>query len=410
MVISSCPPLSKMIMAERQDGEKIVMVRYGELFLKSDPVKYHFIGILLRNIRQALEVAGHSCSFESPRGRIFVAGEKPEEIAAIIARVFGVVDVSACTRVDATPDALRDAAVSLALSRLHPPCRFAVRARRQSKTGMNSQQLGEYVGSAIYDAIPGLSVDLTDPEYELFVEVRDCGGLVYDTRIPAPGGLPWGSQGKVLCLLSSGIDSPVASWLAMKRGCEVLHLHMDGGRWAGGDVRETAIENHRRLSLWCPGADLQMIIADAEPFYNRMQELRIPARLRCVLCKRFMIRAAGSLCGREGALAILTGENLGQVASQTLANLAVIGDATTVPVLRPLITYDKAETIMLARKIGTFMEKQGDLACRAVPRMPATAATSLAVKESEALLGIDELLDTVLSRVRYVTARNGKII
>ena len=113
-----------------------------------------------------------------------------------------------------------------------------------------------------------------------------------------------------------------------------------------------------------------------------------------------MIRAAGSLCGREGALAILTGENLGQVASQTLANLAVISDATTVPVLRPLITYDKAETITLARKIGTFMEKQGDLACRAVPRMPATAATSLAVKESEALLGIDELLDTVLSRVR----------
>ena len=259
------------------------MVRYGELFLKSDPVKYHFIGILLRNIRRALEAAGHSCTFESPRGRIFVAGKKPEEIAAIISRVFGIVDVSICTRVDSTPEALRDAAVSLALSRLHPPCRFAVRAKRQSKTGMNSQQLGEYVGSAIYDAIPGLSVDLSDPEYELFVEVRDCGGLVYDARIPAPGGLPWGSQGKVLGLLSSGIDSPVASWLAMKRGCEVSHLHMDGGRWAGGDVRETAIENHRRLSLWCPGADLQMIIADTEPFYDRMQELRIPARSVCAL-------------------------------------------------------------------------------------------------------------------------------
>jgi thiamine biosynthesis protein ThiI len=153
-----------------------------------------------------------------------------------------------------------------------------------------------------------------------------------------------------------------------------------------------------------------MIIADAEPFYDRMQELRIPARLRCVLCKRFMLRAAGSLCGREGAQAILTGENLGQVASQTLANLAVISDATPVPVLRPLVTYDKAETITIARKIGTFMEKQGDLACRAVPRMPATAATSLAVKECEAALGIDELLITVISRVRYVTARNGTII
>jgi thiamine biosynthesis protein ThiI len=364
-------------------AEKVVMVRYGELFLKSDPVKYHFIGILLRNIRQALEAAGHSCRFESPRGRIFVYGEKPDEIAGIVSRVFGVVGVSVCTRVDADPEALRDAAIILAAEHLHPPARFAVRGKRQSKTGMNSQQLGEYVGSAIYDAIPGLSVDLSHPEYELFVEVRDCGGLVYDSRIPAPGGLPWGSQGKVLCLLSSGIDSPVASWLAMKRGCEVAHLHMDGGRWAGGDVKETAIENLRRLSLWCPGSEMQMIVADTESFYDRMQELRIPPRLRCVLCKRFMLRAAGRLCGREGAQAILTGENLGQVASQTLANLAVISDATTVPVLRPLITYDKAETITLARKIGTFMDKQGDLACRAVPRMPATAATREAVNEIE---------------------------
>ena len=389
--------------------EKVVMVRYGEFFLKSDPVKYHFIGILLRNIRQALGAAGHSCRFESPRGRIFIYGEKPDEIAGIVSRVFGVVGVSVCTRVAADPDALRDAAVLLAAEHLHPPCRFAVRGKRQSKTGMNSQQLGEYVGSAIYDAIPGLSVDLSHPEYELFVEVRDCGGLVYDSRIPAPGGLPWGSQGKVLCLLSSGIDSPVASWLAMKRGCEVSHLHMDGGRWAGSDVKTTAIENLRRLSLWCPGSEMQMIVADTEPFYDRMQELRIPPRLRCVLCKRFMLRAAGRLCGREGAQAILTGENIGQVASQTLANLAVISDATTVPVLRPLITYDKEETITLARKIGTFMDKPGDLACRAVPRMPATAATQDAVKESEEKLGIDKLLDEVLARVQYVIAQNGKI-
>ena len=159
-----------------------------ELFLKSDPVKYHFIGILLRNIRKALETAGHSCRFESPRGRIFISGEKPEEIAGIISRVFGVVDVSVCTRVAADPEALRDAAVALAAAHLHAPSRFAVRGKRQSKTGMNSQQLGEFIGSAIYDAIPGLTVDLTRPEYELYAEVRDCGGLVYDSRIPAPAG------------------------------------------------------------------------------------------------------------------------------------------------------------------------------------------------------------------------------
>jgi len=390
--------------------EKVVMVRYGELFLKSDPVKYHFIGLLLRNIRQALEAAGYSCRFESPRGRIFIFGDRPEEIAALVSRIFGVVDTSVCTLVASDPDAIRDAGLALAREHLKPPCRFAVRGKRQSKVGMNSQELGEYVGSAVYDAIPGLTVDLSHPEYELFVEVRDCGGLVYDSRIPAPGGLPWGTQGKMLALLSSGIDSPVAAWLAMKRGSEVACLHLDGGRWAGTDVKETAVENLRRLSLWCPGNPLQMLVVFAEPFYDRMQELRIPPRLRCVLCKRFMLRVAGRLCEKEGAQAILTGENLGQVASQTLANLAVISGATTVPVLRPLITYDKAETITLARKIGTFIEKQGDLACRAVPRMPATSATKEAVNESEEKLGIDGLLDEVIARVQYITAQNGMIV
>jgi thiamine biosynthesis protein ThiI len=275
---------------------------------------------------------------------------------------------------------------------------------------MNSQELGEYVGSAIYDAIPGLTVDLTNPEYEIFVEMRECGGIVYDERFPGQGGLPGGSQGKALALLSSGIDSPVAAWLAMKRGCEVAFVHVDGGRWAGNDVKATAMENLCRLSLWCPQQPVQMTIVPAEAFYDAMQKEKIQPRLRCVLCKRFMLRLAARLSLKEGCLAILTGENLGQVASQTLANLAVISDATAVPVLRPLITYDKAETVDLARKIGTFLGKQGDLACRAVPKMPATAATADAVREAEEKMDIPGLLDAVLASVEYVSAENGKIV
>jgi thiamine biosynthesis protein ThiI len=396
--------------AETSGTKTIVMVRYGELFLKSDPVKYHFIGLLLRNIRQALKSAGIDSRSESPRGRIFLFTDRPDEAARIVSRVFGVVDTSICTLVAAEPDAVRDAALALAKKHLEPPCTFAVRAKRQYKTGMNSQELGEYVGSAIYDAIPGLTVDLTNPEYEIFVEMRECGGIVYDERFPGQGGLPWGSQGKALALLSSGIDSPVAAWLAMKRGCEVSFVHVDGGRWAGADVKATATENLCRLSLWCPQEPVSMTIVNAEAFYDAMQQERIPPRLRCVLCKRFMIRLAARLALNEGAAAILTGENLGQVASQTLANLAVISDVTPVPVLRPLITYDKAETVDLARKIGTFLGKQGDLACRAVPKMPATAATAEAVREAEEKLDIAGLLDQVLASVEYVNAENGKIL
>jgi thiamine biosynthesis protein ThiI len=287
---------------------------------------------------------------------------------------------------------------------------FAVRAKRQHKTGLTSQELGTAIGSYIYDHIPGLVVDLDDPDYEVFIEVRDFGGLVYDRRIPGPGGLPWGTQGRVLVLLSSGIDSPVASYLAMKRGCEITHLYLDAGRWAGSDVTAAAIDNHRKLSLWCAGNPLPMVIAESEHLFDRMSQAKIPPRYRCVICKRFMQKVAGQLLVREGALAVVTGENLGQVASQTLANLGVISDAVTVPVLRPLITYDKEETITLARRIGTFDAKPGDLACRAVPKMPATAAVLDEVRMYEQKMGIGDLLEYAVTHVRFVTALDGRIV
>ncbi len=217
-------------------AERLVMARYGELFLKSEPVKRHFIGMLLRNMGKALSASGLSCHFETPRGRILIHGDHPEAIADVVSRIFGIVDVSICSRTSSRLEDICEEAVSLASASLHAGMSFAVRAKRQQKTGPDSQELGTLIGSAVYDHIPGLEVDLDTPDYELFVEVRDFGGLVYSSRIAGPGGLPWGTQGRVLALLSSGIDSPVASWLMMKRGCEITHLHLDAGRWAGKDV------------------------------------------------------------------------------------------------------------------------------------------------------------------------------
>ena len=395
---------------EKTCSERLVMVRYGELFLKSDPVKHHFIGLLLRNIGKALNASGLQGHYETPRGRILIFGAEPEKIAAIVSRIFGLVDVSICTKTGGTIEDLCREAVILAKERLSAGMSFAVRAKRQQKTGLDSQALGARIGSAIYEEIPGLHVDLDHPDYEVFVEVRDCGGLVYDSRISAPGGLPWGTQGRALVLLSSGIDSPVASWLAMKRGCEINHLHLDGGRWAGCDVKAAAIENHRRLSRWCAGYPLMMVIANSEPLYDRMQELRIPPRYRCVICKRFMLKVAANLMLHEGALAIITGENLGQVASQTLVNLSVISEGVTAPILRPLITHDKEEIVTIARRIGTFDTHPGDLACRAVPKMPATAAELKVILECEQKMDIELLVSRACTELQYVTALNSEIV
>ncbi len=386
------------------------MVRYGELFLKSEPVKRHFIGLLMRNIKKALDSEGLPHKFDLFRGRMLVPGDDPERIASVVCRVFGVVDVSVCTRTTNSLDDLCSAAIDTAEGNLKPGMSFAIRAKRQGVFGYTSQQMGEVIGRVVSGHIAGARVDLSHPDYEIFIEARDFGGFVYDRRIEAPGGLPLGTQGRVCVLLSSGIDSPVASWLSMKRGCEVTHLHMDAGRWAGPDVKEAAVENHRRLSLWCRGFALPMLVFDSEPLYDAMEEHRIPPRNRCVICKRFMMRAGSVIVPKQHALALVTGDSLGQVASQTLPNVVVISDAATVPVLRPLITYDKQETIDIARRIGTFDAHPKDLACRAVPRMPATAAMSEEIRACEEKMDMESLVACAVKGPEIIIAKNGTIL
>ena len=387
----------------------VVMVRYGELFLKSEPVKRQFIQNLLRNVGKALESEGLSHRFELHRGRILIHGDEPGTIAEVASRIFGIVEVSVCTLTESTIQDVSRVAADKAARRLAAGGSFAVRARRQGVEGITSQEIGAQVGAAILDAFPDATVDLTRPEYEIFVEMREYGSLVYDCPLPAPGGLPWGTQGRALSLLSSGIDSPVATWLMMKRGCEMASLHIDAGRYAGADVLSRALAHHATLSTWCRGFPMELLVADAEPFYEALVS-RPPARFRCVLCKRFMLRLGSRLVRDRHFAVLVTGDSLGQVASQTLANLTTISDAATVPLVRPLIVFDKNETVTIARKIGTFHPEPADLGCHAVPRMPATAAGADEIREAEERLGMDELVEAMLDRITVKTALNGKIL
>jgi tRNA uracil 4-sulfurtransferase len=313
---------------------QVVMVRYGELFLKSEPVKRRFINQLIRNISRALDACAIPHALETHRGRILIHGDDPDRIAGVVSRIFGVVDVSVATLTTHDMADLASAALDHARRCLSPEKSFAIRARRQGVTGFTSQELGAAVGSAVLDHLPELSVDLDDPDCEIFVEARDFGGLVYSARIPAPGGLPWGTQGRVLALVSGGLDSPVASWLMMRRGCEVSHLYLDGGCWTGKDRLGVVTEHHRLLSTWCRGYPIRLMVVPIETFYHRLAD-EIEPRYRCVLCKRFMLRIGSRIAEQGEFSALVTGDNLGQVASQTLVNMALISSAATVPILRP---------------------------------------------------------------------------
>lgn len=385
-----------------------VMVRYGEIFLKSGPVMREFTGALLRNCRQALLSMDLSADARLTRGRIFFYGDSPEKIAEVLSRVFGIVDVAVCTVTAPDPEAVTRAAVALASLSVDEGTRFAVRARREGVSGITSQDLAARVGSAVLSARPGAIVDLDNPEYELHVELRAPGGIVYDRRIPAPGGLPLGTQGRILVLLSAGIDSPVAAWLMMKRGCEITALHVSPGGQAGKETVMGALGIISVLSEWCRGFPIRVLVVDAGPFYRRLMEGGNP-RFRCILCKRFMVRLGSNIAMREGIPAICTGESLGQVASQTLKNLAVISRAATVPLLRPLVAYDKHEIVALGRKIGSFERARSTLACPYVPSSPATVSNEDTIAVLEEDLGGDTLVETLIAGAEEYVALNGRV-
>ena len=386
----------------------VVMVRYGEIFLKSEPVKRRFISIMTKNIRLALEAEGLSCQIETPRGRILISGDEPERIVEVATRTFGVVSASICTVASPDIPGISAAAVEHAGRHLKPGMSFAVRARRSGVEGFNSQELAAEVGAAILDRIPEATVNLTAPDYEVFVEAREFGGLVYDEKIAGPGGLPYGTQGEVMALLSAGIDSPVASWMMMRRGCLMVHVHMKSGRFGGVDSERNALRHHARLSLWASGHPLDLLVADMEPFFEVITTLKEP-RYRCILCKRFMLRVASILAGERGTFALVNGDNLGQVASQTLENMAVVSPAASIPVLRPLIGFDKDEVVGRARAIGTFETRPGDVECMVAPRHPSTAAPAATIAAIEEEFGVDTLAEQATGTVRRYRARNGVI-
>lgn len=361
---------------------------------------------MTRNIGLALESEGLSYSFETPRGRILIYGDEPWRIAEVAARTFGVVGASVCTiTAPNIPDISVDA-VERAERSLRAGMSFAVRARRSGIKGFSSQDLAAAVGSAVLDRVPEARVDLTTPDYEIFVEAREFGGLIYDEVINGPGGLPYGTQGEVMGLLSAGIDSPVASWLMMRRGCLVVHVHMYSGRFGGADMEEAVLKHHSRLSTWIQGHPFDLLMVDIEPFFEVITTLAEP-RYRCILCKRFMLKVVNILAKERGSHALVNGDNLGQVASQTLANLGVVSPASSIPVLRPLIGFDKEEIVRYARTIGTFETQPGDVGCRIAPRHPSTEAPAAKIAQIEEEIRADTLATQAAESVRQYRTING---
>jgi tRNA uracil 4-sulfurtransferase len=392
--------------APERPAATIVLCRFGEIFLKGAN-RGRFARVLVDNIRHAVaDLPGTRVT--APHGRVLVAvpAAALEEACARLARVFGLVSVSPARSVAAEMTEILAASVEQArLATLADPSRaraFKVEARRSDKRfAFGSHDIAREAGARIA-AATGLPVDLHDPSLIVGIEVGSEVAFVFCESRPGPGGLPVGVSGRALLLLSGGIDSPAAGWLAAKRGLSLDAVYFHSPPFVGEKSRDKVVALGRQLGRW--QALHSLFVA---PFTETQKQLREagPPELAVALYRRMMMRVADLLADRAGATALVTGESLGQVASQTLPNLSVIEQAARRLVLRPLVTYDKSETIALARRIGTYETSvlpYEDCCTLFVPAHPATAARLVDAQRAEKNLDLAAMAAAVAGAAEEV--------
>jgi thiamine biosynthesis protein ThiI len=387
------------------EGESVLLCRYGELFLKSGNRK-RFESMLVNNVQAA--VAGvPEARVEAPHGRILVRVPRAQvdDAAARVARVFGLVSLSVARVVHADETAIGSAAVAEARAAIErtprPPSAgkpsFRIDANRADKSfPIPSMELGSRVGARVVADL-GLPVDLHTADLRIGVEVTSRGAFVYAGTRPAPGGLPVGVSGRGLLLLSGGIDSPVAGWLAAKRGLALDAIYFHSPPFIGEKSKDKVLALGRILAKW--GALRSVTVV---PFTDAQRKLvdNGAGELAVVLYRRMMMRIADRIADGLEAGALVTGENLGQVASQTVENMTAIATVCRRVIIRPLITYDKTETTDLARRIGTFETSIlpfDDCCSLFVPRHPATKARAQDAENIEADLDVPAIVDAAVA-------------
>ncbi len=364
----------------------VYVVHYSEIALKGKN-RPEFVRTLRRNVARSLR--GHEPVVESKDGRLFVTAEgDPAEVRARLSRVFGVAWFARANVVGSDYAAIEAAAIEAARASIGRT--FRIDARRADKDfQIGSMELARRLGSAVGRST-GMGVDLSDPDVTVRVDVVRGRSLVYAEKVQGPGGLPVGTAGRVIHLFSGGIDSPVAAWLLMKRGVQPVYLHFYLGPSPDTPMQGKVAKLVRVLSDWGGKSTLVSV-----PFAEyQLSTIGVPGELEPSLFRRFMRMAAESLAPWFGASAVSTGDSLSQAASQTLWNLKVFDRGSSLPILRPLLTFDKEEVVSAAKRIGTYelsLEEYKDC-CAIVTKHPRTRAKAPQVEDYAARLGFAGLV------------------
>ncbi len=380
--------------------KEIILIKYGEIILKGLN-RHIFEDRLVRNIRTAV---GEDARVYKSRATIYAEPREGVDVDALmqkIMRVFGIVYVIRAAVCEKDMDSIGKTVLSYV--HLSAYKTFKVETKRADKTyPLKSPQVSAEIGGVILSAMPHLRVDVREPDVTVNVEIRDTGAYVYAEKQKGPGGMPTGSAGKVMLLLSGGIDSPVAGYMMARRGTCMDAVHFFSPPFTSEKAKEKVLDLARILARYTGGMRVHIV-----PFTEQQLQMKAkcPAEHLTILMRRMMMQIACRIAENTGAGAVVTGESLGQVASQTLEAIGVTDACATMPCFRPLIGMDKEDIIAMARKIDSYETSilpYEDCCTIFVPKHPTTKPRLSRILESEALLDTEGLIQKAIEETVHI--------
>ncbi|WP_284139844.1 MULTISPECIES: tRNA uracil 4-sulfurtransferase ThiI [unclassified Virgibacillus] len=385
-----------------------ILIRYGEIALKGKNQK-KFLVKLQENIQQKLKDFS-GIKVKRTQGRMFILlnGQDPFPIMERCKTIFGIHSLSLAIKVDNDVEAIKEGAL-YALKQGKNIETFKVSVKRINKGfPIRSQEMNQVLGRHLLVHTDDVTVDVHHPDLQIKVEIRAEATYISSSTVHGPGGLPVGTSGKTLLLLSGGIDSPVAGYLAMKRGVELEAIHFHSPPFTSDRAKQKVIDLAEKLTSFGPSIKIHMV-----PFTKLQQKIfkDTPDGYAMTIMRRMMMRIAEQVCKKEDILSLTTGENLGQVASQTMNSMNTINEVTNYPILRPLITMDKDEIIQISKKIDTFeisIRPYEDCCTIFVPKSPKTKPKRERAAYFEEKLDYEELLQETIDGIETIKITSKK--
>lgn len=384
---------------------KVLLLKYGEIILKglNRPL---FEDALVRNLKRC--AGNENIKIWKAQATVYVEPKDDsvdmDGLAVKLSKVFGIVSVAVAQTVPKELDKI--GALAAQMIKTEPGKTFKVEAKRSDKRfPYKSPEICMEVGGAILDENPHLTVDVHNPDILVMVEVRDFAAYIYTSKIPGVGGMPVGTNGRATLLLSGGIDSPVAGYMVAKRGVELDAVHFYSYPYTSERAKQKVLDLAQLLAGYCGRINVHIV-----PFTEIQLAIneKCPKEQMTIIMRRIMMYIANAVAKKNGSLALVTGESIGQVASQTIQALSVTDDASELPVFRPVIGMDKDEIITIARKIGTFETSilpYEDCCTVFTPKHPNTKPVLEKIKKSEGLLDLQPMLSRAIEGVETVVVR-----